>query len=126
MRDIYRSSRSCAVIVKMLRVITVFNPAYPLLAVFICGLMLSMRERRRADSTLKTMNQRIVSLQEEERAQVDCVAIFRETRQDVRVTLGSEKLVTCMPSAARAVLRPSRHATYAARLDRTTARRRLD
>ena len=40
------------------------------LAVFVCGLVLSMREYRRAESTLKIMAQRIVSLQEEERARV--------------------------------------------------------
>ncbi len=41
-----------------------------ILAVFVCGLALSMREHRRAESTLKMMAQRIVTLQEEERARV--------------------------------------------------------
>ncbi len=45
---------------------------------------------------------------------IKCVAIFRETRRDIPISLGSEKLATAMPSAARDVLRPLRLALRAA------------
>jgi len=43
-------------------------------------------------------------------ASYDCVAIFRETRRDIQVPLGSEKLATGMPSAG-----PSRPASVTTR-----------
>ena len=42
------------------------------------------------------------------------VAIFRETRRDIPISLGSEKSATSMPSAARDILRPLRLARRAA------------
>jgi len=48
------------------------------------------------------------------KAQSQRVAIFRETRRDIPISLGSEKSATSMPSAARDVLRPLRLALRAA------------